>query len=77
VYPAIARAAKVQGIVIIEAVIAKDGSVKDLKILRNGPLAALDEAALDAVKQWKYSPTLLGGQPVEIVMSVTVNFTLK
>ena len=66
-----------QGIVIIEATIAKDGSVKDAKILRNGPLAALDQAALDAVKQWKYTPTLLSGTPVEVVMSVTVVFTLK
>jgi len=76
-YPAIARAAKVQGLVIIEATIAKDGTVINEKILRSGPLAALDQAALDAVKQWKYSPTLLGGVPVEILMSVTVNFTLK
>ena len=78
VYPAIARAAKVSGIVIIEATIAKDGSVKDLNVLRHGPLVALDQAAMDAVRQWKYTPRpCLSGQPVEVVMSVTVIFTLK
>jgi protein TonB len=77
VYPQIARAAKVQGIVIIEAIIGKDGSVKEAKVIRNGPLAALDQSALDAVKQWKYTPTLLSGTPVDVVMSVTVIFTLK
>ena len=61
--------------VIIEATIGKDGSVKDAKVLRPVPL--LDQAALDAVKQWKYTPTLLNGVPVEVVMTVTVNFTLQ
>ena len=75
VYPTIARQAKVQGIVIIEATIGKDGSVKDAHVLRPVPL--LDQAALDAVKQWKYTPTLLGGVPVEVLLVVTVNFTLK
>jgi protein TonB len=74
VYPQIAQTAKVQGVVIIEATIGKDGSVKDAKILRS--VALLDQAALDAVKQWKFSPTLLNGVPVEVLMTVTVNFTL-
>jgi protein TonB len=75
VYPAVARQAKIGGIVIIDAVIAKDGSVKDTKVLRGNPL--LNQAALDAVNQWKFTPTLLNGQPVEVQMSVTVNFQLQ
>jgi protein TonB len=75
VYPQIAQTAKVQGIVIIEATIGKDGSVKDAKVLRSVPL--LDQAALDAVRQWKFTPTLLNNVPVEVVMTVTVNFTLN
>ena len=58
-YPQIAQTAKVQGIVIIEAIIGKDGSVKDAKVLRS--VALLDQAALDAVRQWKFTPTLLNG----------------
>ena len=60
---------------IIEAIIGKDGSVKDAKVLRS--VALLDQAALDAVRQWKFTPTLLNNQPVEVVMTVTVNFTLN
>jgi protein TonB len=75
VYPQIAQTAKVQGVVIIEATIGKDGSVKDAKILRS--VALLDQAAIDAVKQWKFTPTLLNGVPVEVLMTVTVNFTLQ
>jgi protein TonB len=75
IYPAIAKTAKIQGIVIIEATIGKDGSVKDAKVLRSVQL--LDQAALDAVRQWKFTPTLLNGVPVEVVMTVTVNFTLQ
>jgi protein TonB len=75
VYPKIAQAAKVQGIVILEATIAKDGSVRDVKVLRSIPM--LDQAAIDAVRQWQYTPTLLNGVPVDVVMTVTVNFTLN
>jgi protein TonB len=75
VYPPIAQSARVQGVVIIEATIGPDGSVKDAKILRSIPL--LDQAALDAVKQWKFTPTLLNGVPVPVIMTVTVNFTLQ
>jgi TonB family protein len=74
VYPPIAQTAKVQGIVIIESVIATDGSVKQALVLRGQPL--LDEAAIEAVRQWRFTPTLLNGVPVEVVMTVTVNFTL-
>jgi periplasmic protein TonB len=74
-YPAIARAARVQGVVIIEATIGVNGKVQDARILRSIPL--LDAAALDAVRQWEYTPTRLNGTPVAIVMTVTVNFRLQ
>jgi protein TonB len=75
VYPPIAQSARVSGVVIIEATIGTDGRVKDAKVLRSIPL--LDQAALDAVKQWQYTPTLLNGVPVSVIMTVTVNFTLQ
>jgi protein TonB len=75
VYPPIAQSARVQGVVIIEAIIGPDGRVSDAKVLRSIPL--LDAAALDAVKQWVYTPTLLNGVPVPVIMTVTVNFTLQ
>ena len=62
-------------VVIIEATIGPDGRVTDTKVLRSIPL--LDQAAVDAVKQWTYTPTLLNGVPVPVIMTVTVNFTLK
>jgi protein TonB len=75
VYPAIAQAARVQGIVIIEATIGLDGAVVDARALRSVPL--LDAAALQAVRQWRYTPTRLDGQPVGVIMTVTVNFQLR
>ena len=75
VYPPIARAARVQGVVILEATISEDGAVRDVRVLRSIPL--LDAAAVDAVKQWRFTPTLLNGQPVPVVMTVTVGFTLQ
>ena len=75
VYPAIAQSARVQGVVIIEATIGPTGSVQDAKVLRSIPL--LDAAALDAVKQWTFTPTTLNGVPVPVIMTVTVNFTLQ
>lgn len=74
VYPAEAQAAKVQGIVIMEATIGVDGRVTDAKVLRSVPL--LDQAAVDAVRQWEYTPTLLNGTAVPIIMTVTVTFNL-
>jgi protein TonB len=74
-YPKIAQAAKVAGVVIIEATISKEGDVKDAKVLRS--IAMLDQAALDAVLQWKYTPPLLNGVPVDVIMTVTVNFQLN
>ena len=74
-YPAIAQSARVQGVVIIQATIGVDGQVIDASVLRSVPL--LDEAALAAVRQWRYTPTRLNGAPVAVVMTVTVNFTLR
>lgn len=73
-YPAIAVSARVAGSVIIEAIIGTDGVVRDAKVLRSIPL--LDEAALRAVRQWRYTPTTLNGVPVAVIMTVTVTFTL-
>jgi TonB family protein len=75
VYPAIAQSARVQGVVIIEATIGPNGAVQEAKVLRSIPL--LDAAALDAVRQWQFTPTLLNGVPVPVIMTVTVNFTLQ
>ena len=74
-YPAIARSAHVEGIVIVRAIIGPNGKVQDAQILRGNPL--LDAAALDAVRQWEYTATLLNGSPVAVVMTVTVNFRLR
>lgn len=74
-YPEIARAARIQGVVILEVLIGEDGAVQEARVLRPAP--TLDQAALDAVLQWKYTPTLLNGQPVPIVMTVTVTFSLN
>jgi protein TonB len=75
VYPAIAQSARVQGVVILEATIGTDGKVKDVRVLRSIPL--LDQAAIDAVRQWEYTPTLLNNVPVPVIMTVTVQFTLS
>jgi len=75
IYPPIAVAARREGLVILEAVIAEDGSVRDVKVLRSVPL--LDQAAMDAVRQWRFTPTLLSGEPVPVVMTVTVDFKLN
>jgi protein TonB len=72
-YPQAARAAGVQGVVILEIVIGADGAVSNARVLRSIPL--LDQAALDAVRQWRYEPTLLNGVPTPVVMTATVNFS--
>lgn len=74
VYPQIAQAARIQGVVIIEATIGADGRVVNARILRSLPM--LDQSALDAVRQWEFMPSLLNGVPVPVIMTVTVNFTL-
>jgi len=73
VYPAIAQSARVGGVVTIEATIGADGKVIDATVVRSIPL--LDQAALDAVRQWEYLPTMLNGVPVPILLTVTINFT--
>jgi protein TonB len=75
VYPEDAKATGVSGVVILEITIGTDGHVDKAVILRSIPL--LDQAALDAVYQWEYEPTLFNGEPVAVVMTVTVNFTLE
>ena len=75
VYPPVAQAARVSGVVILEAVIGPDGRVTNVNILRSVPL--LDDAAVAAVRQWEYTPTLLNGVPVPVIMTVTVNFQLR
>ena len=75
VYPTDAKDARVQGVVIIEATIDTDGKVVDARILRSIPV--LDQAALDAVKQWEFTPTIVDGVPVKVIMTVTVNFTMQ
>jgi TonB family protein len=74
IYPAVAREARLQGIIILEATIDEQGNVADAKVLRGQPL--LNDAALEAVRQWKYTTTLLNGVPVPVIMTVTVTFTL-
>jgi TonB family protein len=75
IYPQEAQDAKVQGVVILEAVIAPDGHVAGARVLRSIPM--LDDAAYSAVMKWYFTPTLLNGNPVSVVMTVTVNFTLQ
>ena len=75
VYPPIAQQNKVEGTVILEAVIAETGRVRDVRVLRSVPL--LDQAAVEAVRQWHFTPTLLNGEAVPVVMTVTVRFELK
>jgi periplasmic protein TonB len=74
-YPPLAKMARIQGSVKLEALIAKDGTIKDLKVLSGHPL--LVKSALSAVQQWRYQPTLLNGQPVEVETEIDVNFTLE
>lgn len=75
IYPTIAKAAKVEGTVTIEAIIGVDGRVTEARVLRSVPM--LDRAALDAVEKWRYSPTTLNGVAVPVILTVTVNFTLR
>jgi TonB family protein len=72
IYPRDAMFAKIGGIVILEAVIGKDGRVRSLRVVRSLP--GLDEAAMDAVSQWEYTPTKKDGAPVEILLTISVSF---
>ncbi|MFY9753012.1 MAG: TonB family protein [Candidatus Acidiferrales bacterium] len=74
IYPAIAKTAHVQGTIILHAIIAKDGAISSLQYVSGPPL--LMRAAMDAVNQWRYQPTLLNGDPVEVDTTIQVVFTL-
>jgi len=73
-YPALARSARVQGAVVLRAVISRSGTIENLQVLTGHPL--LTSAALDAVRQWRYRPYILNGEPVVVETQVTVNFLL-
>lgn len=75
VYPQEAQDARIQGVVIVEATIDGAGRIREARVLRSIPM--LDEAALEAVRQWEFTPTLLNGVPVPVIMTMTVNFTLQ
>ncbi len=74
IYPDAAREARISGVVILEAVIGKDGAVQNVRVITGHPLLA--PAAVDAVSQWRYEPTLLNDQLVEVVTTITVTFSL-
>jgi protein TonB len=74
IYPPIAKAARVQGTVVLQATISKTGTIENLQVV-SGP-AMLQQAAMDAVKQWRYRPYLLNNEPVEVDTTVNVIFTL-
>jgi protein TonB len=74
-YPPEAGRARIEGTVVLLAVIGKDGSVQDVQLESGVPLLA--QAAIDAVKQWRYRPYLLNGEPVEVASRITINFTLS
>jgi protein TonB len=73
-YPEIARRARIQGVVILQAVISKQGTIENLRVVSGHPM--LTQSALDAVRQWRYRPYLLNGEPVEVETQITVNFNL-
>ena len=75
VYPALAKSARVQGVVEFTATISKDGAIENLQLTHGHPL--LVNAAREAVLQWRYKPTLLNGQPVEVITDITVKFMLS
>jgi protein TonB len=74
VYPPLARQARIQGVVLLQAQISKSGDIENLQLISGHPMLA--PAAIEAVKQWKYRPYLLNGEPVEVDTQVQVNFTL-
>jgi protein TonB len=74
-YPPLARQARIQGSVLLQAEISKDGTIENLRLISGHPMLA--PAAIEAVKQWKYKPYILNGEPVEVETQITVNFTLS
>jgi periplasmic protein TonB len=75
VYPPLARQARIQGVVTLQALIGKDGSIQNLQVISGHPM--LIQAAMEAVKQWRYKPYFLNGEPVEVDTHIVVNFTLS
>ncbi len=73
-YPAIARAARIQGTVVLQATIARDGTIQNLRVINGPPM--LQQAAIDAVRSWRYKPYLLNGEPVEVETTINVVFNL-
>jgi periplasmic protein TonB len=74
IYPALARTARIQGTVVLQAMISKQGSIENLRVLSGHPM--LVQAAMDAVRQWRYRPYILNNEPVEVETQITVNFSL-
>jgi len=74
-YPEIARSARVEGTVILEAVLDTSGRITQLRVLRSVPL--LDQSAIDAVRQWRYTPSTYNGRAVSVLMTITVHFSLQ
>ena len=73
-YPPLARAARIQGTVVLQAVISKQGGIENLRVLAGHPM--LVPAAIEAVRQWRYRPYILNNEPVEVETQITVNFAL-
>src|SRR5689334_5899373 len=74
-YPPLARQARIQGSVLLQALISKGGTIENLRVISGHPM--LSPAAIDAVKQWRYKPYILNGERVEVETQITVNFTLS
>jgi protein TonB len=74
-YPPLARQARIQGSVLLQAEISKEGTIENLRLISGHPMLA--PAAIEAVKQWRYRPYILNGEPVEVETQITVNFTLS
>jgi protein TonB len=75
-YTEIARKARIQGVVIVQAIINKQGNVTDVKVLKGLPMG-LDQSAVEAIRKWKFEPATLNGKPVDVYYNLTVNFTLQ
>ena len=75
VYPLLARQARIQGAVELRAIISKSGTIENLAVVRGYPM--LVPAAINAVRQWRYRPYLLNGEPIEVETEITVNFVLS
>ena len=73
-YPPLARTARIQGVVVLQAVISKQGTIQNLSVLTGHPM--LTAAAVEAVRQWRYRPYILNNEPVEVETQITVNFSL-